>query len=88
MERFVLLVVTLLCIYVIFSYAEETKEMRNKEPNDVCIFLYALLTQNPLTTLLNKKKLLTNRVRGPHCKFIRTEVFLFYQEISYLLAAK
>ena len=39
MERFVLLVITLLCIYVTFSRAEETKEMRHKEtqPNNVCI---------------------------------------------------
>ena len=39
MERYVVFVFTLLCIYVTFSYAEETKEMTTSEsqPNIVCI---------------------------------------------------
>ena len=51
MERFVLLVVTLLCIYVIFSYAEETKETRNKEPqpNDVNIWTMESVSRHSLS---------------------------------------
>lgn len=42
MERYVVLVFTLLCIYVTFSYAEETKELTisvphlESQPNTVC----------------------------------------------------
>ena len=44
MERYVLLVLTMLCIYVSFSYAEETKEMTISVPQleasgKVCMYM-------------------------------------------------
>ena len=57
MERYVLLVFTLLCIYVTFSYAEETKEETisvshlESQPN-VCMYVYAPLNQNLFTAYL------------------------------------
>ena len=70
MERFVLVVVTLLCSPVTFSYAEDTKETTISEPNlesqiPVCIFT---IKSKSLHSKLNLKNLLLGEFKG--CTYI------------------
>ena len=71
MERYVVLVFTLLCIYVIFSYAEETKEetisvSRLESQPNVCMYMHHYVKGT--LHLISIKILLTNRIRGLYCK--------------------
>ena len=90
MERYVVLVFTLLCIYVIFSYAEETKEeaisvSRLESQPNVCMYMHHYVKG---TLHLNSIKiLLTNLIGGFYCK-LRNEFFSPHRFITQLKNAR
>ena len=77
MERYVLLVLTMLCSYVTFSYAEETKEMAMSVPHleappKVCV--YVPLNQNHFTAYINCALIRESENIPDLCRYLLTPI--------------